>query len=175
MDKITTSSIDVQRHRYNQACECLTKLKNTIDHYTVKVKKYRRRMVVIDIVVYSVSAVVAGSGLILSTLTMTAPAIITIIVSTSTTIAGIFSIIAKKITTCTNDKLREYMIKLHTATATYSKLSGYISTYLSDGKITDEEFATIIKTYDEAFKIVSDSNDKINGELNSNNNNNVSA
>ncbi len=67
------------------------------------------------------------------------------------------------------------MIKLHTATAAYSKLSGYISTYLSDGKITDEEFATIIKTYDEAFKIVSDSNDKIDGELNNDNNNNVSA
>ncbi len=136
-------------------------------------------MVVIDIFVYSVSAIVAGSGLILSTLTMTAPAIITIIVSTSTTIAGILSIIAKKITTCANDKLREYMIKLHTATATYSKLSGYISTYLSDGKITDEEFATIIKTYDEAFRIVSDSADnnqsKKNGELNNNNNNNVSA
>ncbi len=175
MDQITTSSIDVQRHRYNQAFEWLTKLKHTIDHYTIKVKKYRRRMVVIDIVVYSVSAIVAGSGLILLTFTMTATAIITIIVSTSTTIAGIFSIIAKKITTCTNDKLREYMIKLHTATATYSKLSGYISTYLSDGKITDEEFTTIIKTYDEAFKIVSDSGDKIDGELNNNNNNNVSA
>ncbi len=135
-------------------------------------------MVVIDIIVYSVSAIVAGSGLILSTLTMTAPAIITIIVSTSTTIAGILSIIAKKIATCANDKLREYMIKLHTATTTYSKLSGYISTYLSDGKISDEEFALIIQTYNEAFRIVSDSGDnnqsKINGELNNNNNNNVS-
>ncbi len=175
MDQITTSSIDVQRHRYNQACEYLTKLKNTIDEYTVKAQKYRRRMVVIDIIVYSVSAIVTGSGLILSTLTMTAPAIMTIIVSTSTTIAGIFSIIAKKINTCTNDKLREYMIKLHTATAIYSKLSGYISTYLSDGKITDEEFAMIIKTYDEAFKIVNDSSNKVDGELNNNDNNNVSA
>ena len=117
-------------------------------------------MVVIDIVVYSVFAIVAGSGLLLSTLTMTAPAVIIIIVSTSTTIAGILSIIAKKIVTCTNDKLREYMIKLHTATSTYSKLSSCISTYLSDGKISDEEFATIMKTYNEAFIIVSDDNQK---------------
>ncbi len=69
------------------------------------------------------------------------------------------------------------MIKLHTATATYSKLSGYISTYLSDGKLSDEEFATIMKTHDEAFRIVRNSGDnnqsKINGELNNNNNNNV--
>ncbi len=50
-------------------------------------------MVVIDIVVYSVSAVVAGTGLLFSTLTMTAPAVLTIIVSTTTTCAGI---IAKK-------------------------------------------------------------------------------
>ena len=127
---------------------------------------------------YTVYANVAGSRLKISTLTITAPAIKTIIISTSKTIAGILSIIAKNIAACANDKLREYMIKLHTATATYSKLSGYISTYLSDGKISDEEFATIIKTYDEAFIIVSDSGDKnqskINGELNNNNNNNVS-
>jgi hypothetical protein len=108
-------------------------------------------MVVIDIVVYSVSAVIAGSGFLLSTKTMTAPAVITIIVSALTTCAVILSIIAKKISTCTNDKLREYIIKLHTATAAYSKLSACISFCLSDGKISDEEFAMIMKSYDEAF------------------------
>jgi len=115
-------------------------------------------MVVIDIIVYSVSAVIAGTGLLLSTITMTAPAVVTIVVSTSTTIAGILSIIAKKIATCTNTKLHEYIIKLHTATTAYSKLASYISLYLSDGKISDEEFATIMKTYDEAFIIASDDN-----------------
>jgi hypothetical protein len=39
MNQATPSSIDVQSHRYNQVCECLTKLKNIIDDYTVKVKK----------------------------------------------------------------------------------------------------------------------------------------
>jgi hypothetical protein len=53
-------------------------------------------MVVIDIIVYSVSAIIAGAGLLLSTITMTAPAVITIIVSASTTIADILNIIAKK-------------------------------------------------------------------------------
>ena len=150
------SFIDVQRHRYAQVCECQTKLKNIIDDYTIKVKKYRRRMVVIDIMVYSVSAVIAGTGLLLSTITMTAPAVVTIIVSTATTCAGIFSIISKKISTCTNDKLNEYIMKLHTATAAYTKLCSYISAYLGDGKISDEEFVTIMKTYDEAFIVERD-------------------
>ncbi len=152
MNQITESLIDVHRHRYNQACKCQIELKNIIDEYTLKVKKCRRRIVVIYIVVYSVSAVVAGTGLLLSTLTMTAPAVLTIIVST-TTCAGILSIIAKKISTCTSDKLREYMLKLHTATADYTKLCSHLSLYLSDGKIFDEEFVTIMKTYDEAFVI----------------------
>ncbi len=91
-----------------------------------------------------------------ATIAMTAPVILTSIVSTSTTCSGIFSIIAKKISTCTNDKLCEYIIKLHTATAAYSKLTSCVSFYLSDGKISDEEFATIMKTYVEAFRIASD-------------------
>ncbi len=158
MNQVTGSLIDVQRHRYNQTCKCQTELKIIIDDYTLKVKKYRRCMVVIDIVVYSVSAVVAGTGLLLSTLTMTAPAFLTIIVSTTTTCAGILSIIAKKISTCASDKLHEYMMKLHTATAAYTKLCSHLSLYLSDGKIYDDEFVTIMKTYDKAFIITSDNN-----------------
>ncbi len=82
---------------------------------------------------------------------MTAPSVLTIVVSTTTTCAGILSIIAKKISTCTSDKLREYMLKLHTATTAYTKLCSHLSLYLSDGKISDEEFQTIMRTYDEAF------------------------
>ncbi len=81
---------------------------------------------------------------------MTTPAVLTIVVTT-TTCAGILNIIAKKIYACASDKLREYMLKIHTATTAYTKLCSHLSLYLSDGKISDEEFLTIMKTYDEAF------------------------
>ena len=162
------SRIDVQRYRCNQICKRLTKLNNFIDYYNTKIKKYKRRIVVIDVVVYSVSAVIAGTGLLLSTLTMTAPTVITIIVSASTTIAGVLGIIAKKIDTCTNAKLHDYMIKLHTVAEACSKLSLYVSSCVSDGEISDTEFAMMMKTYDDAFKVIA--NDF--NELNNNNNNN---
>jgi len=83
-------------YRYNQAREWQDKLKSIVDTYMIKVKKYHRRVIVIDIIVYAVSAVVAGAGLVLSAVTMTSPLVITICVSASTTIAGVFNIIAKK-------------------------------------------------------------------------------
>ncbi len=36
---MTESLIDVQRHRYNQACKYQTELKDIIDGYTLNVKK----------------------------------------------------------------------------------------------------------------------------------------
>ena len=141
-------------YRYNQAREWQDKLKSIVDTYMIKVKKYHRRVIVIDIIVYAVSAVVAGAVLVLSAVTMTSPVVITICVSASTTIAGVFNIIANKISTCTNEKLSDYAVKLHAATASYSKLSQLISEGLNDASISDSEFALMTKIFSEAMTVI---------------------
>lgn len=147
--------MDANEYRYNQVREWQSALKTIIDKYTIKVKKYKRRVVVLDVMVYSVSAVVASTGVVLSALTpVTAVAVITICVASSTTIAGVFSIIAKKISTCANTKLYDYAEKLNTATAAYSKLSSLISLSLdaesnSGTTISDSEFELMASTYND--------------------------
>ena len=85
------------QYRYDTVKQFLTKLKTLTDEYERKVKKYRRRITAIDVTVYPVSGIMAGAGIILSSVTMIAPIALPIAISTVTTIAGIATAITKKI------------------------------------------------------------------------------
>ena len=50
-------------------------------------KKYHRRVTAIDVAVYSVSGVMAGAGIVLSSVTMIAPIAIPIAISAATTVS----------------------------------------------------------------------------------------
>lgn len=162
---------NANEYRYNQVREWQSELKKVIDVYTLKVKKYRRRITVLDVLVYSVSAVVASTGVVLSAITpVTAVVTATICVSTSTTIAGVFGIIAKKISSCANTKLHNYTTALNAATDAYKKLSSLISSSLdarssSSGAISDSEFELMSDTYNDFLNLNSRSSDSRSSDL----------
>ena len=116
--------------------------------------------------VYSVSGVMAGAGIILSSVTMIAPIAVPIAISAVTTLAGVATAITKKLSSCSQGKLNEYTVKHQIASNGYSQLSSLISSSIDDTVITEDEFSAMVRIYDSAMKleIVNDNN----------NNNNVS-
>ena len=84
------------QYRYDTVNEFSTKLKTLASEYAAKIKKYRRRITAIDITVYSMGGVMAGTGIILSSVTMIAPIVVPIAISAVTTIAGVATAITKK-------------------------------------------------------------------------------
>jgi len=84
------------QYRYDTVKEFSIKLKTLAEEYSMKIKKYRRRITVIDVTVYSVSGVMAGAGIILSSVAMIAPIAVPIAISVVTTIAGVATAFTKK-------------------------------------------------------------------------------
>ena len=76
---------------------------------------------------YSVSGVMAGAGIILSSVTMIASVAVPICISAATTIAGVATAITKKLSSCSQGKLNEYSVKHQIASNGYSQLSSLIS------------------------------------------------
>ena len=92
MTTITTSS----QYRYDTVREFQTNIRTLADEYGTKIKKYRRRINIIDVTVYSVSGVITGAGFILSSVTMVATIAVPIRISAASPIAGVVSIITIK-------------------------------------------------------------------------------
>jgi hypothetical protein len=69
------------QYHYDTVKEFQTKLELLSDEYCAKIKKYQRRITVINVTVYSVSGVMAGAGIILSSVTMIAPVAVPICIS----------------------------------------------------------------------------------------------
>ena len=80
---------------------------------------------------YSVSGVLAGTGIILSSVTMTAPIVVPVVISAVAEIGRVITAITKKIS-CSTTKLHEYSSKYTTASSAYSQLSTMISNALDD-------------------------------------------
>ena len=130
----TTTS---HQYRYDTVRKLSMKLKTLAEEYQTKIlKKYRRRITVIDVTVYSVSGVMAGTGIIISSVTMIAPVAVPIVISAVTTIAGVATAITKKLSSCSQGKLNEYTVKHQTASNAYSQLSSLLSSSLDDTVIT---------------------------------------
>jgi len=134
-------------YRYNTVMEYSASLKSLSEQFQTKIKKYKRRITVIDITVYSLSGVLASAGIILSSVTMIAPVAVPIAISTITTLAGITTAITKKISSCSQSKLRDYIYKYNLVVDASSKLSTLISKSIDDSVITDEEFSLITSAY----------------------------
>lgn len=163
-----TSTSSPSQYRYDTIIEFSMKLKALADEYQVKIKKYRRRITAIDVAVYSVSGVMAGAGIILSSVTMIAPIAVPIAISAATTIAGVANAITKKLSSCAQEKLNEYTVKHQIASNGYTQLSSMISSSIDDSLITADEFSAIVNIYDSAISKL----EKFQLE-NTNNNNNV--
>lgn len=161
------------QYRYDTVKEFSMKLKTLAEEYTIKIKKYRRRITVIDVTVYSVSGIMAGTGIILSSVTMIAPIAVPIAISALTTIAGVATAITKKLSSCSQRKLNEVTIKHQIASSGYSQLSSLISSSIDDSIITEDEFSAMVRIYDsvvsklEEFQI-----ENVSLEIKNNNNNN---
>ena len=142
------------QYRYDTVKEFLTKLKTLTDEYEIKIKKYRRRITAIDVTVYSVSGIMAGAGIILSSVIMIAPIAFPIDISAVTTIAGVATAITKKISSCSQEKLNDYTVKHQIASNGVSQLSSLISSSIDDTIITEDEFSAMVRIYDAAMKSV---------------------
>jgi hypothetical protein len=159
------------QYRYDTVKEFLTKLKTLIDEYEIKIKKYRRRITAIDVTVYSVSGIMAGAGIILSSVTMVAPIAVPIAISAVTTFAGIANAITKKISSCSQEKLNDYIVKHQTVSNGYSQLSSLMSSSIDDTIITEDEFSAMVRIYDTAIKNASVFSSIAKLEIVNNNNN----
>ena len=84
------------RYRYDTIEEYNSTLKSLVEQYRIKLKKYQRRITAIDVTVYSISGVLASAGIILSSVTMTAPIVVPIVISSIATIAGVATAVTKK-------------------------------------------------------------------------------
>ena len=151
-------------YRYDTIKEYSASLKSLSEQYQAKIKKYRRRITAIDVTVYSISGVLASAGIILSSVTMIAPVTVPIAISTITTLAGITTAITKKISSCSQSKLRDYISKYNIVVDASSRLSSLISTSIDDNIITDTEFSMISSTYNTAMLKLEHNNNNNNIE-----------
>ena len=131
--------------------EYAASLKSLSEQYHAKMKKYNRRITAIDVTVYSVPRLLAGAGIILSSVTMIAPIAVPIALSAITTLAGVTTAVTAKISSCSQTKLREYSSRYTIVSDASSLLSSMILTYLDDAVITDEEFSTVTAVYKSAI------------------------
>jgi hypothetical protein len=161
--------------RYDTVKEFLMKLKTLTEEYSIKIKKYRRRITAIDVIVYSVSGVMAGAGIILSSVTMIAPIAVPIAISAVTTFAGVATAITKKLSSCSQEKLNEYTLKYQIVTNGVSQLSTLMSSAIDDTVITEDEFSAMVRVYDSTMSKIEDLRNSNFSKLEiKNNNNNVS-
>ena len=137
--------------RYDQVREFQNRLKTLTEEYQIKIKKYRRRITAIDVIMYSVSSVLTGAGIILASVTMIAPVVVPICISAVATIGGISTGIAKKISSCSQSKLQNYLLQFHIASTAYSQLSLMISSSLDNTIISDSEFSAMVSIFDSAI------------------------
>ncbi len=143
------------QYRYDTVKEYSAKLKTLANEYQIKIKKYRRRITAIDGTVYSVSGLLAGAGIILSSVTMIAPVAVPIVISAITTVACISTAITKKISSCSQAKLTDYLTKYTITEGAYSRISAMISNALDDSVITADEFCTITELYNSTMTKIS--------------------
>ena len=160
-----TSMATSSQYRYDTVKEFSMKLKTLAEEYAIKIKKYRSRITIIDVTVYSVSGIMAGTGIILSS--------VPIAISALTTIAGVATAITKKLSSCSQRKLNEYTIKHQIASNGYSQLSSLISSSIDDSIITEDEFSAMVRIYDSAeSKLEEFQIENFSLEIKNNNNNN---
>ena len=137
-------------YRYNTVRVYAADLKTRLEQYDRKMKKYHRRITAIDVAVYSVSGVMAGAGIVLSSVTMIAPIAIPIAISAATTVAGVATAITKKLSSCSQRKLYDYTMKHQVVFNAYSRLSELISGAIDDSHISDIEFSVMTQLYNSA-------------------------
>jgi hypothetical protein len=167
------TSSSPSQYRYDTITKFSTELKALAEEYAIKIKKYRRRITVIDVTVYSVSGVMAGTGIILSSVTMIAPIAVPIAISAVTTIAGVANAITKKLSSCAQEKLNEYTVKHQIASSCYTQLSSLISSSIDDSLITDDEFSAMVRIYNSAIsklETINNNNNVINRVTSTNSN-----
>ena len=151
------------QYRYDTITKFSMELKALAEGYAIKIKKYRRRITVIDVTVYSVSGVMAGTGIILSSVTMIAPIAVPIAISAVTTIAGVANAITKKLSSCSQEKLNDYTLKHQIASNGYTQLSTLMSSSIDDSLITAEEFSAMVNIYDSAISKLETTNNNNDG------------
>ncbi|KAL3876523.1 hypothetical protein ACJMK2_034364 [Sinanodonta woodiana] len=94
---------------------------------------------------------------------MIAPIAVPICISAAATIAGLISIITKKISSCSQKKLQDYIVKYDIVSTAYLELSVLISLSLDDTFISDDEFSAMVQIYDLAIsKLKQDNNNNDN-------------
>jgi len=157
------------RYRYDTIQEYNSTLKTLTEQYRVKLKKYQRRITAIDVTVYSISGVLASAGIILSSVTMTAPVVVPVIISSLATLAGVATAVTKKISSCVQTKLADYRDRYTIVSDAYSKLSTMFSTNLDDEVITAEEFSAMSDCYNIAMTKLESTNNNSNGGITSTN------
>ena len=98
---------------------------------------------------------------------MTAPIVAPICISAVTTLTGIFTEITKKVSSCSQRKLRDYTLKLTTAPNAHSELSVLISSAINDKEISKEEFSNMAKLYNTAMGKLESSDNNNNARFSS--------
>ena len=157
------TSSSPSQYRYDTITKFSTELKALAEEYAIKIKKYRRRITAIDVAVYSVSGIMAGTGIILSSVTMIAPIAVPIAISAVTTIAGVANAITKKLSSCSQEKLNDYTLKHQIASNGYTQLSTLMSSSIDDSLITVEEFSAMVSIYDSAISKLETTNNNNDG------------
>ena len=152
-------------YRYDTAREYAADLKERSEQYYQQIKKYNRRITAIDVAVYSVSGVMAGAGIVLSSVTMIAPIAVPIAISAVTTLAGIATAITRRLSSCLQRKLHKVFIGHSIAFNAYSKVSELISTSIDDSTITDIEFLAISAVYNSAMSKLERHNNNDNNNV----------
>ena len=117
---------------------------------------------------YSVSGVMAGTGIILSSVTMIALVTVPICKSVVTTIAGVTTAITKQLSSCSQIKLNDYTVKHHIVYNAHSQLSTLISSSIDDSFISDDEFSAMVRLY---YSTMSKLEMEIANDFNNNNDN----
>ncbi len=150
------SDLNAGNFRYETIKEYSVKLKLLADEYQIKIKKYQRRITVFDVTIYSVSGFLTGAGIILSSVIMISPIAVPIVISSIATLAGISTAIIKKLSSCSQDKLNDYLAKYIIIEDAYLRISSMISTSLDDSVITGEEFTKITELYNSTMTKITD-------------------
>ena len=117
------------------------------------------------------SGVMAGNGIILSSVTMIAPVAVPICILKVTTNAGVATAITKKLSSCSQIKLNDYTVKHHIVSNAHSQLSTMISSSIDDSFISDDEFLAMVRLYDSTMSKMESNFNDFNNNNNTNNDN----
>ena len=135
------------QYRYDTVKEYQQKIQILIDKFSAKKESLYQIVSAIDITVYIISCILAGIGIILTSVVTSQIAIGGIAV-----LSNVIMAITKRLSSCSQNKYQENSIKLSIVTSAYDELSGLISAAMNDQDISDSEFSAIKNSFNSAMK-----------------------